>query len=80
MTQTPEQSQPKQSKKKRSKLKWFVWLSVILSMIITPLIALTIYVVTIYPTLPDAASLKDVTYQVPLRIVTEEFVFQFQFH
>ncbi|MEA3405928.1 MAG: penicillin-binding protein 1A [Pseudomonadota bacterium] len=72
MTQTPEQSQPKQSKKKRSKLKWFVWLSVILSMIITPLIALTIYVVTIYPTLPDAASLKDVTYQVPLRIVTED--------
>ena len=70
---TPPQndSQPT-ANKKRSKLKWFVWTSAFLSLVVTPLVALTIYALTIYPTLPDAASLKDVTYQVPLRIVSED--------
>ncbi|MBN2865252.1 MAG: penicillin-binding protein 1A [Thiotrichales bacterium] len=69
---TPPQNQQASPKKKTSKLKWFVWTSAFLSLIVTPLVALTIYALTIYPTLPDAASLKDVTYQVPLRIVTED--------
>ncbi len=72
MTQTPATNQNPAPKKRASKLKWLMWLSVILSLIVTPLIALVIYVFTIYPTLPDAASLKDVTYQVPLKIVTED--------
>ena len=70
---TPPQNDPQPAaNKKRSKLKWFVWTSAFLSLIVTPLVALTIYALTIYPTLPDAASLKDVTYQVPLRIVSED--------
>lgn len=67
--QTPEK-QP--IPKPKHKLKTALWLSVIAGFIGAPLIALAIYVFTVYPTLPDAASLKDVTYQVPLKIVTED--------
>jgi len=70
--QTPQQAKPSTPKKKHSKLKWFVWLSAISGFILVPLVALIFYVFTVYPTLPDAASLKDVTYQVPLRIITED--------
>ena len=59
-------------KKRRSKIKWFFWFSTILSFMVLPFIGLIIYAITIYPTLPDAASLKEVTYQVPLKIVTED--------
>lgn len=71
-TQSTTTSSQQYPEKKKSKLKLFMWLTVALSFIVTPLIALLIYVFTIYPTLPDAASLKEVTYQVPLRIVTED--------
>jgi len=37
-----------------------------------PFIALTIYAIQVYPTLPDAADLKNVSYQVPLRIETAD--------
>ncbi len=36
------------------------------------MVAVILYAVTIYPTLPDASALKDVTYQVPLKIVTRD--------
>jgi penicillin-binding protein 1A len=36
------------------------------------LVAVILYAVTIYPTLPDASALKDVTYQVPLKIITRD--------
>ncbi|MDG6778643.1 penicillin-binding protein 1A [Thiomicrorhabdus sp. zzn3] len=64
-------SSPTSSKKARH-LKRLVWLSAFAGLFITPLTVMLFYVFTIYPTLPNAASLKDVTYQVPLRIVTED--------
>lgn len=67
---TSPQKPNKNPKKKR--LKLFVGLSLFISIVMTPIIAITIYAVTIFPTLPDAASLKDVTYQVPLKIVTQD--------
>lgn len=70
--QAPSQEPQSSQRKKTSKLKWFLWGSAFLGLLVTPLIAIIIYAITIYPTLPDASSLKEVTYQVPLRIVTED--------
>jgi len=39
---------------------------------ILPIIGLGIYAATLYPKLPDAASLKEVSYKVPLRILTAD--------
>ncbi|MDG6774351.1 penicillin-binding protein 1A [Thiomicrorhabdus sp. ZW0627] len=71
-TPQPPESQQQAPKKPKRKLKRFLWLSAFFSFIVTPLLAMTFYVFTVYPTLPDATSLKDVTYQVPLRIVSED--------
>ena len=59
--------QPK-VKKPRRWLKFIVWFSFFSFLI--PTIGLISYVVYVYPTLPDASQLKNVTYQVPLRIET----------
>lgn len=69
-TDTPHAA--KKPTKKRKHLKRFFWLSVFLGGFVTPLVAVLIYVITIYPTLPDASTLKDVTYKVPLRIVSQD--------
>ena len=70
--QTPPKNQQAPPKKKTSILKWFFWITLLLGLLVTPLVAIIIYAMTIYPTLPDASSLKEVTYQVPLKIVTED--------
>ncbi|MCF6299083.1 MAG: transglycosylase domain-containing protein, partial [Thiomicrorhabdus sp.] len=65
----------KQITKPKSKLRWlrwFMWLNVVIGLIFLPVAAVIFYALTIYPTLPDPAELKDVSYQVPLRIVTED--------
>ncbi len=71
---TPEQDaeQAPKPKKKRGFFKRFFWISTFLGAIVVPLVAVILYAVTIYPTLPDASALKDVTYQVPLKIVTRD--------
>ena len=70
---SPKKSAPKKPQaKKRSKVKLFVWLSVLMSMIMLPVAAVLFYAMTIYPTLPDTSELKEITYQVPLKIVTED--------
>lgn len=69
-SEQPPSQQPEKPKKKRFKL--FVWLTVIIGFFITPLVAVLLYAITIYPTLPDASALKDVTYQVPLKIVARD--------
>ncbi len=57
-----------QVKKSRFK-RMLLWLLILGSL---PVIGLLIYAATLYPTLPDASSLKDVTYKVPLRILTSD--------
>jgi penicillin-binding protein 1A len=71
---TPEQDaeQAPKPKKKRGFFKRFFWISTFLGAIVAPLVAVILYAVTIYPTLPDASALKDVTYQVPLKIITRD--------
>jgi len=56
--------------KRPSWLKRIV-LSVFLLALI-PIIALSVYVYQVYPTLPDASELKNISYQVPLRIETAD--------
>jgi len=73
----PTQTAPASPKKTKPKskwrwLRWFIWFNVFIGFILLPVIAVIFYAVTIYPTLPDPAELKDVSYQVPLRIVTED--------
>lgn len=60
---------PKKTKKRIKLL--LIFLSLV-SFIVLPTIGLIIYGLTIYPDLPNASSLKDVSYQVPLRIVTAD--------
>ncbi len=69
---TPEQEPEQAPKKKRKHFKRFFWISTFLGAIVAPLVAVIVYAVTIYPTLPDASALKEVTYQVPLKIVTRD--------
>jgi len=58
-------------KKKRRFLLWFFAFNFI-SFSILVAAAATYYYLTIYTTLPDTAELKEVSYQVPLRIVTQD--------
>jgi len=62
---------PKPRKRKRRFLLWFFAINFI-SFSILVAAAATYYYLTIYPTLPDTAELKEVSYQVPLRIVTQD--------
>ncbi|WP_232023427.1 penicillin-binding protein 1A [Thiomicrorhabdus aquaedulcis] len=58
--------------KKRSGLKTTLWLGALLGFVGAPLAAIVFYAITIYPTLPNPAELKDVSYQVPLKILTKD--------
>ena len=69
-TSEPNNS-PKPRKRKRRFLLWFFAINFI-SFSILVAAAATYYYLTIYPTLPDTAELKEVSYQVPLRIVTQD--------
>lgn len=62
---------PKPPKKKR---RWLLWLFAFnfISFSVLAIAAATFYYVTVYPTLPDTAELKEISYQVPLRIVTQD--------
>ncbi|MBF6058754.1 penicillin-binding protein 1A [Thiomicrorhabdus heinhorstiae] len=62
----------KQAPKKSRWVRWFAWFSILSSLMIIPVAAAIFYVITIYPKLPDPATLKEVTYQVPLRILTQD--------
>ncbi|NPA71489.1 MAG: penicillin-binding protein 1A [Gammaproteobacteria bacterium] len=53
-------------------VKWFMWSNAFIAFFLLPAAAATYYMVTVYPTLPDPAELREVTYQVPLRIVTAD--------
>ncbi len=74
MTSAVPKSNSSQKKpiKKYKKLKIFLIGFSVLSFLIIPIIAITFYMVTIFPTLPDTSKLKDVSFQVPLRIVTKD--------
>lgn len=65
-TETPNALTPKNRLKRR-----LIW-GTLLTLFLTPFIGLLIYTIIVYPTLPDASSLKDVSYQVPLKIVTSD--------
>ncbi|BBP47004.1 penicillin-binding protein [Thiosulfatimonas sediminis] len=52
--------------------KYFFWFNFASFFIALPLTAAGIYYLTIYPTLPEVSELKEVSYQVPLRIVTQD--------
>ncbi len=70
---TPQtHSEPAIPTKKKKKVKLFLIISSILGFIAAPIIGFIVYGLTIYPDLPDASSLKDVSYQVPLKIVTAD--------
>jgi len=60
------------TKKPKKPVKLFFILLAVFFFVVTPIIAIIVYAVTIYPSLPNASSLKDVSYQVPLRIVTAD--------
>lgn len=70
-SQTPEKNDTPPTKK-RSRFKRFFWFSTFFGFIIAPATIVLTYAITVYPTLPDASALKDVTYQVPLKIVTKD--------
>lgn len=59
-----------QKTKPKKWLKYSFW-SLLLIMFI-PLVGLSVYVVQVYPTLPDASELRNISYQVPLRIETAD--------
>lgn len=69
--QNQQTADEKKPGKKRRWLLWFVLVNFILGGLIASAAALYYYL-TIYPTLPNPAELKTVSYQVPLRIVTED--------
>lgn len=68
---TASNQSPKPHKRKRRFLLWFLTINVI-SFSIVFAAAVIFYFLIIYPTLPDTAELKEVSYQVPLRIVTQD--------
>lgn len=72
MSEIENQISPPPVKSKLRYVRWFMWMNIALGFILVPLIAVLFYALTIYPTLPDVAELNDVTYQVPLRIVTKD--------
>lgn len=65
---TAEPTPPKP--KKRRLLKTFIWTMLLLAAL--PLIIGATYFIVVYPTLPDASTLKNISYQVPLRIETAD--------
>jgi len=73
---TADSNHPKKpnrhEKTKRRIWKVLFWLSFASSFIMIPVAAILFYFLTIYPTLPDPKELKEVTYQVPLKIVTQD--------
>lgn len=60
------------AKPKRKLWKLLFWSSTLGSLFMIPTAAALFYYFTVYPTLPDAAELREVTYQVPLKIVTQD--------
>lgn len=70
--QPATESKTKAPKKKRRFFLWFFLINFLLFGIIAPGVAALYYYINIYPTLPNPAELKTVTYQVPLRIVTQD--------
>ncbi|MGM0541542.1 MAG: penicillin-binding protein 1A, partial [Pseudomonadota bacterium] len=72
MSEIENQISPPPTKNKLRYVRWFMWMNIVLGLILVPVIAALFYALTIYPTLPDVAKLNDVTYQVPLRIVTKD--------
>ncbi|WP_232744830.1 penicillin-binding protein 1A [Thiomicrorhabdus sp. Kp2] len=68
----PQDPAPKPKKTKRKLFLWFIAVNFVIFGLLLPAIAATYYYLTIYPTLPDTAELKEVSYQVPLRIVTRD--------
>ena len=71
-TSSPSETPAKPRKRKRKVFYWFIAINFVLFGLLLPAIAATYYYLTIYPTLPDTAELKEVSYQVPLRIVTKD--------
>ena len=71
MTDSNTDSSPT-PKKRKKRVKIFLILFSLFSFIALPALGLAIYVINIYPDLPDASSLKDVSYQVPLRITSAD--------
>ena len=71
---SPSNPEPKVTppKKKRRFFLWFFLINFVIFGILAPAGAGLYYYLTIYPTLPNPAELKTVTYQVPLRIVTQD--------
>lgn len=63
---------PTPVKSKLRYVRWFMWMNIVLGFILFPLVAVLFYALTVYPTLPDVAELREITYQVPLRIVTKD--------
>ncbi|MDX1352259.1 MAG: transglycosylase domain-containing protein, partial [Thiomicrorhabdus sp.] len=69
---SPQTPAPKPKKSKGKLFLWFLAINFAIFGVIIPAIAATYYYLTIYPTLPDTAELKEVSYQVPLRIITRD--------
>ncbi len=69
---TPTQKKENPPKNRWRWVRWFIWFNMFIGFILLPVMAVIFYALTIYPTLPDPAELKEVSYQVPLRIVTED--------
>ncbi|HIC99998.1 MAG TPA: peptidase, partial [Piscirickettsiaceae bacterium] len=67
-SQTAAPEPPTPRPRKRHRLRWLA----LLLFIVFPAAVVIWYMVTIYPTLPDARELKEVRYQVPLRILTRD--------
>jgi len=71
---SPADSPPPQQPEKpprRPRRRW-LWGVALLLFLLLPGAVVGWYALTIYPTLPDAAELKEVRYQVPLRILTRD--------
>lgn len=69
-----EKPAPKKPAKKGKKRRFFLWFLLISFLLgaLTFAAAATYYYIKIYPTLPDTSELKTVSYQVPLKIVTQD--------
>lgn len=63
---------PHKPQKKRRFVLWFFLVNMVVFGFVIPLAAAGWYYFSIYPTLPDPTELKEVSYKVPLRIVTQD--------
>ncbi|WP_238843378.1 penicillin-binding protein 1A [Thiomicrorhabdus xiamenensis] len=68
----PSPEKPPKKSSGRRLFKWFVWFNFVGAFFAIPLAAGLFYYLTIYPTLPEVSELKEVSYQVPLRIETQD--------